>query len=80
MTTRIAAADIQTFKVVSPTKIEIELRNPIEVAFFDLHFELQISGASTVGPVPGERPGIFTEVPRTSGSAPVEVDFNNLNA
>ena len=69
MTTRITAADILQFRVFSPTKIEIELRNPIEVGFFDLHFDLQICGASTL-PL----------APRVMGSAPIEIDFKNPNS
>jgi len=82
MTTRITAADILQFRVVSPMRIEIELRNPIEVAFFDLHFDLQICGASTAtfAAAAGDRPRILMEPPRTPGSAPVEVDFKNPNS
>ena len=47
MTKRITRADIRQFKVTSPTKIEIELCDPIDASFFDLQFDLQVSGAST---------------------------------
>lgn len=47
MTTRITATEIKQFRVISETKIEIELRNPIEPSRFELHFDLHICGAST---------------------------------
>lgn len=47
MTKRITRSDIKHFKLTSPTKLEIELCEPIDPAFFDLLFDLHISGASS---------------------------------
>ena len=46
MTKRITGSDIRHFRVISPTKIEIELCAAIDPSHFDLHFDVQITGAS----------------------------------
>jgi hypothetical protein len=48
MSKRITAAEIQQFKFISPTKIEIELREPIDRSHFELYFDFAVTGASTV--------------------------------
>ncbi len=46
MKREIKGSDIRRFRVASPTRIEIDLSAPIDPAYFDLHIDLQITGAS----------------------------------
>jgi hypothetical protein len=67
---RITAAEIQQFRFISSTKIEIELRDPIERSYFELYFDFAVTGASTVrAATVGGRPQTIMSI-----TGPIPVD------
>ena len=45
MMQEIKGTDVRRFRIISSTKIEIELNTPIDRSHYDLHIDIQVTGA-----------------------------------